>query len=80
MRHIKSAHPFEKIVFKNKKARAQSVSGQKRAMSAKQRVPEGMTNQKIRESIDNDTSDYKLESSNNFYSGAKGDKYANYKN
>ena len=49
MRHLKSTHPFEKIVFKNKKVRAQSASGQKRASSAKYRVPEGMTNEKIRE-------------------------------
>lgn len=60
MRHIKSTHPFEKIVFKNKRTRAQSASGTKRAASAKQRLPEGMTNQKIRESIENDTSDYKI--------------------
>ena len=53
MRHLKSTHPFEKIVFKNKKGRAQSVSGQKRAFSAKQRMPEGLTNEKIRESIEN---------------------------
>jgi hypothetical protein len=80
MRHIRSAHPFEKIVLKGKRTRAQSASGQKRAVSAKQRLPEGMTNQKIRDSIENDTSDYKIDTGNNFYSGAKGDKYVTYKN
>lgn len=52
MRHIKTTQPFEKISMKNKKTRSQSVSAQKRAASAKQRLPEGMTNQKIRDSIE----------------------------
>ena len=52
MRHLRSAHPFEKIVFKSKKMRAQSVSGQKRASSAKYRPPEGLTNEKIREELE----------------------------
>ena len=77
MRHLKSSHPFERIVFKSKKVRAQSASGQKRASSAKYRAPEGLTNEKIREEIDKE---YKVNTKDYFYSGNKGDKYGNYKN
>jgi hypothetical protein len=48
MRHLKSPQPFEKIVFKNKKYRAQSASGQKRPHSTAKKIPEGLTNEKIR--------------------------------
>jgi hypothetical protein len=77
MRHLRSSHPFEKIVFKNKRSRVQSASGQKRAYSVKQRVPEGLTNEKIRESLEEDS---KAGTQDYFYSGTKGDKYGSYKN
>ena len=64
-------------MFRNKKNRAQSASGQKRASSAKQRMPEGMTNEKIREKFEEEN---KAETKDYFYSGAKGDKYGNFKN
>lgn len=72
MRHLRSSNPFERVVFKGKKARAESASGQKRAASAKHRAPEGLTNEKIRESIEKD---YRGN-----HSGFGEDKYGNYKN
>ena len=77
MRHLKSSHPFEKIVFKSKKYRSQSASGQKRPFTAVKKPQEGLTNEKIRESIEKD---YKAQTGNYFFSGAKEDKYGNYKN
>jgi len=76
MRHLKSAHPFEKIVFKNKKNRSQSASANKRPFSAKQRIPEGITNEKIRESLGNYEEPYSA-TKDYLYSG---EKYGNYKN
>jgi ketol-acid reductoisomerase len=79
MRHLKSNTPFERIVFKNKRIRSKSTSNtaQQRSYSAKQRIPEGLTNQKIKEELEK-VEEPKYETKNNFFS--KDDKYANFKN
>jgi hypothetical protein len=83
MRHLKSSHPFDRLVFKNKKNRSQSASAQKRPFSAKQRVPEGLTNEKIRESLERQELGEKYAGSSvkkQVYSGVREDKYGHYKN
>lgn len=77
MRHLKSSHPFDKIVFKTKKYRSQSASGQKRIYSAVKKPQEGLTNEKIRESLEKD---YKAQTGGYFFSGQNEDKYNTYKN
>jgi hypothetical protein len=74
MRHLKSNAPFERIVFKNKRVRSKSTTAQQRSYSAKQRVPEGLTNEKVREELERNEPKYQTK--DNFYTD---DKYANYK-
>lgn len=50
MRHLKSNTPFERIVFKNKRNRSKSANNV-RSQSAKQRIPDALTNQKIKEEL-----------------------------
>lgn len=51
MRHLKSNTPFERIVFKNKRNRSKSANNV-RSQSAKQRIPDTLTNQKIKEELE----------------------------
>lgn len=49
MRHLKSNSPFDRIVFKNKKNRSKSANNAQRSHQTRQKIPEGLTNQKIKE-------------------------------
>lgn len=76
MRHLRSNTPFERIVFKNKRNRSKSANNVQRSQSAKQRIPDTLTNQKIKEELER-ADEPKYETKDHLFS--KDDKYANYK-